>query len=220
LMGFDARSGTQLHLLTVRPYASAAGNYFGLVASASRVWECRGPQVRAIDQTTEQIAWTSTLAGRCTALVDASDDLIVIVAGEGAANERVRIAKSTGRILARDRTPTAVAGTNATVDQERRRLYLPIRGGIVTTDVDSLKIRSVRTRGGGLPDASCLSNDALFFVIQSERRVLRYDIVRRALDEFVGGPGANDVACSDGTLWVTNSDAGTVTRYQVEPWTP
>jgi hypothetical protein len=219
LVSFDPATGRRLKLIPVPPYPSAAGNVFGLVVSSTRVWECRGPEVRAIDPSGERIVWSVTVDGRCTALADAGDDLVVIVAGEGAANGRLRIAKSSGRIVARGREPTRVASTTATVDIARHRLYLALRGGPVITDLDSLAIVSVRHRAGGLPNASCLAGDGLFFIIEAERRVLRYDVARGALDEFVAGPGANDLACAGGALWVTNSDAGTVTRYQVEPWT-
>src|SRR5262249_51633426 len=64
LEAFDAGKGTQLRTVDVPPYRSAEGNYFGLIASKSRVWECRGPEVRAIDVNHQTTTWTTTVEGR------------------------------------------------------------------------------------------------------------------------------------------------------------
>jgi hypothetical protein len=218
LQGLDAASGKTLRSVDLPPYRSADGSFFGIVAAKNRVWECRGPEVRAIDVDREVTVWTTAVGGRCTAMSDAGDDLVVVVAGEGVENERVRLAKADGRVAARSDVATSVASTNASVDLSSAVVYLAVRGGPVTVDLESLDVRATAARGGGQPNASCLGAGALWYVMEGERRIVRYEPESGSLKEFLAGPGANELACTESTLWVTNSDAGTVSRYEIVPW--
>ncbi len=53
-----------------------------------------------------------------------------------------------------------------------------------------------------------------------EQRIVRVDEVTGEIEEFNAGPGVNALAYHDGVLWASNSDAGTVMRFDVLPWPP
>ena len=68
------------------------------------------------------------------------------------------------------------------------------------------------------PFVSAFGSGAFWTTREGEQVVVRIDAESLRVEELAAGPGANAVAVVDGTLWVSNSDAGTVMRFDVDPW--
>jgi hypothetical protein len=71
---------------------------------------------------------------------------------------------------------------------------------------------------GDVSFVSAFGSGAFWTTRESEQVVVRVDAGSLEVEEFAAGPGVNGVAVADGTLWVNNSDAGTVMRFDVDPW--
>lgn len=74
-------------------------------------------------------------------------------------------------------------------------------GTATRSDIDVLQY----TPGGG----------AYWITSSSNQRAIRVDAATMKVTELEAGAGANAIAYFDGTVWIANSDAGTVMRYDV-----
>jgi hypothetical protein len=107
--------------------------------------------------------------------------------------------------------------------------HLPVAGGDAVwldTVAGGLRIAkdAMETLGaaarpaGDVSLVSAFGSGAFWTTRESEQVVVRIDAESLRVEEFSAGPGVNAVAVADGTLWASNSDAGTVMRFDVDPW--
>jgi streptogramin lyase len=107
--------------------------------------------------------------------------------------------------------------------------HLPVAGaGAVWLDTvagglriakDASEVLAVAARpAGDVSFVSAFGSGAFWTTRESEQVVVRIDAESLRVEEFAAGPGVNAVAVADGTLWASNSDAGTVMRFDVDPW--
>ena len=123
------------------------------------------------------------------------------------------------------------ARTNAPTGSWRSRIggHLPVVGaGAVWLDTVARGAsgsrrtrRRPRDRAAARGDGAFVSafgSGAFWTTCEAEQVVVRIDAESLVVEELAAGPGVDALAVADGTLWVSNSDAGTVMRFDVEPW--
>ena len=82
-------------------------------------------------------------------------------------------------------------------------------------DVDHGRVVHSILRDGTEGNQLAFADGALWVTRPDEQRLVRYDLTTGRLEEVQAGPGVNGVAVAGGSA--TNSDAGTVARYEAAP---
>jgi len=121
----------------------------------------------------------------------------------------VRIDPQSGAELARatDAVGTMVPGDGM--------LFVYDESTIARLDPDTGEVLGKVVRPGCQPLQPAVGGGALWLACEAEQRVIRVDAATMAVVELRAGNGANAAAYADGTLWVANSDAATVMRFDV-----
>ncbi len=182
--------------------------------SGGVVWECDGPLLHRTSVASRQRLPDIPLPG-CQTVVAGPDSVTAAVAPDDEARTTlVEIDAATGAVRDELRVDHGSFGNLTRAGDGR---FLADTEGELW-DIDLVRRTTRVVRRSGVGGAQPVAGDGAFWSTREEdQRVLRYDLATHRLTEVRAGAGVNGVAVTRGTLWATNSDAGTVLRASLRP---
>ena len=202
------------------PYASTTETFYPAVAATDGVWECNGTNLFHFDRELGPDR-SLPIAPGCASLDISNNESIVVLTREPRRAEFrvILVDPIVGRVVKESPIPKATGehllfslddGTNVSVGRQAI--------GVLHGDRDTGVVKTLSRTGK--PGDGCANGTVVWVSYPDERRVLRIDTATMDANEFLAGPGAIGVGCTADTVWVTNSDDGTVMRFNVKTWPP
>ncbi len=179
------------------------------------LWACDAETLHRFDVADNRPLSDVFLPGACQVLTATGDHVTVaygVLTGPSFAMFVARINAETGGIEASVALP-GLRSAWGMLETPSGRVFIDSGGKLEEVDVMHKRVVRTYARSGRPGNELALVGVTLWLTRQDEQRLVAYDLERGWLAEVTGGPGVNGVAYFDGSIWATNSDAGTVVRY-------